>query len=94
MAQKWFCKILVLVAVWSLSAVSAAHAQTTVRFTTVVGTIDVELFDMETDRGETKNLADKYPEVVTRLAKACIAWHKSMPPDNGPNLVRKPKKKK
>ena len=55
---------------------------------------DAELFDMETDRGETKNLADKYPEVVTRLAKACIAWHKSLPPDNGPNLVRKPKKKK
>ncbi|MFP6893432.1 MAG: sulfatase-like hydrolase/transferase [Opitutales bacterium] len=55
---------------------------------------DPELYDMETDRGETKNLAAKYPEIVARLTKMCIAWHKSLPPDNGSNLVRKPKKKK
>ena len=55
---------------------------------------DAELYDMEADRGETKNLAAKHPEVVDRLTKACIDWHKSLPPDNGPKLVRKPKKKK
>jgi uncharacterized sulfatase len=55
---------------------------------------DPELYDMETDRGETKNLAAKHPEIVARLTKMCIAWHKSLPPDNGSNLVRKPKKKK
>jgi uncharacterized sulfatase len=55
---------------------------------------DAELYDMESDRGETKNLAAEHPEIVTRLTKACIAWHKSLPPDNGPNMVRKPKKKK
>jgi len=53
---------------------------------------DAELFDMETDRGETKNLADKHPELVARLAKACMEWHKSLPPDNGPNMVGKPTK--
>ncbi len=40
--------MVVLVAAWSLFTVSAVHAQTTVRFTTVVGTIDVELFDQDT----------------------------------------------
>jgi len=53
---------------------------------------DAELFDMETDRGETRNLADKHPELVARLTKVCIEWHKSLPPDNGPNMVRNPKK--
>ena len=52
-----------------------------------------ELFDMEADRGETKNLAAKYPELVARLTKVCIDWHNSLPPDNGPNMIRKPKKR-
>lgn len=33
-----------------------------------------ELFDLEADPGEKRNLADKYPEVVDRLAKAYDAW--------------------
>jgi len=57
-----------------------------------------ELFDMEKDRGETKNLVAKHPELVANFTKACIAWHKSLPPDNGPqlsgNVRRKPAKKK
>jgi uncharacterized sulfatase len=57
-----------------------------------------ELFDMEKDRGETKNLAAKHPKLVSKFTKACTAWHKSLPPDNGPQLVgnfrRKPVKKK
>ena len=60
-----------------------------------------ELFDMEKDRGETKNLAAQHPDLVKKFTQACIAWHKSMPPDNGPQLAgdfrrpkpRNPKKK-
>ena len=54
---------------------------------------DAELYDMEVDRGETKNLAVEHPELVARLTKVCIAWHKSLPPDNGPIMVHKPKKR-
>ncbi|MBL61828.1 MAG: N-acetylgalactosamine-6-sulfatase [Opitutae bacterium] len=54
---------------------------------------DAELYDMEKDRGETKNLADKHPELVARLTKVCIDWHKSLPPDNGPSMIHKPKKR-
>ena len=60
-----------------------------------------ELYDMEKDRGETKNLAAQHPDLVKKFTKACIAWHKSMPVDNGPQLAgdfrrpkpRNPKKK-
>ena len=60
-----------------------------------------ELFDMEKDRGETRNLAAQHPDLVKKFTQACIAWHKSMPPDNGPQLAgdfrrpkpRNPKKK-
>ncbi|MBN39023.1 MAG: hypothetical protein CMI29_11245 [Opitutae bacterium] len=55
---------------------------------------DALLYDMDTDRGETNDLSKKHPEVVSRLTKAVIAWHQSMPPDNGPALASKPKKKK
>ena len=60
-----------------------------------------ELYDMEKDRGETKNLAAQHPALVKKFTQACIAWHKSMPADNGPQLAgdfrrpkpRNPKKK-
>ena len=52
-----------------------------------------ELFDMETDRGETKNVATDHPNVVTRLTEILIAWNKTLPTDNGPQMVNKPKKK-
>ena len=48
---------------------------------------DPELFDMEKDRGETKNLASQYSNLVSEFTKACIQWHKSLPPDNGPQLT-------
>ena len=59
-----------------------------------------ELYDMTNDRGEKYNIAAKHPKLVRKFSAACIAWHKSMPPDNGPQLVgnarrnapRKPKK--
>lgn len=45
-----------------------------------------ELYDLATDRGETTNLAGKHPEIVTRLAAAVVAWHRSLPADNGPDI--------
>ena len=39
-------------------------------------------------------MANKHPDIVERMAKKVIAWHKSMPPDNGADFVRKPKPKK
>ncbi|QOV90723.1 sulfatase-like hydrolase/transferase [Humisphaera borealis] len=44
---------------------------------------NAQLYDLETDRGETVNLAGKDPARVQTLTAAAIAWHKSMPPDNG-----------
>ena len=56
-----------------------------------------ELFDMENDRGEKRNVAEEHPGLVAGFTKSCIAWHKSLPPDNGPQLVggfrRNPPKK-
>jgi uncharacterized sulfatase len=45
-----------------------------------------ELYDLTKDAGEKKNVADQQPEVVKRLSAATVAWHKSMPADNGPEL--------
>ncbi len=54
---------------------------------------DPELYDLEADRGETNNLADHHSEVVGNLTKSLIAWHQSMPPDNGPAYAPKPRAK-
>jgi uncharacterized sulfatase len=53
---------------------------------------DPELYDMRIDRGESNNIAKENPEIVNRLTKPLISWHQSMPPDNGPNLVKNPSK--
>jgi uncharacterized sulfatase len=45
------------------------------------------LFDLAQDRAEAKNVAAQHPEVVRRLTTSVVAWHKSMPPDNGPALA-------
>lgn len=45
-----------------------------------------ELYQLTTDPGEAVNLAAKHPEIVSRMSKAVIAWHQSLPPDNGPAL--------
>lgn len=52
-----------------------------------------QLYDLAKDRGETTNLAGQHPDVVERMSKALLAWHASMPADNGPALgaVKKPK---
>ncbi len=48
-----------------------------------------ELYDMRTDRGETTNVASDNMDVVRRLKQAALDWHKSMPPDNGADFVKK-----
>jgi uncharacterized sulfatase len=48
-----------------------------------------QLYDLETDRGETENVAADHADVVKRLTTAVTAWHKSMPPDNGPSYGTK-----
>lgn len=45
------------------------------------------LYDLATDRGETTNCAPQHADIVARLTKALLAWHQSMPPDNGPALA-------
>ena len=55
---------------------------------------DPELYNLETDRGESKNVADQHAELVGELTKTLIAWHRSMPPDNGASYVEKPKRKR
>jgi uncharacterized sulfatase len=59
-----------------------------------------ELYDLAGDRGEKSNLAGKQPEIASRLIAAAVAWHRSLPADNGPQLgaesprPAKPKKQK
>jgi len=43
----------------------------------------VELYNMETDRGETINVAKNYPVITKNLIQSLLTWHQSMPPDNG-----------
>ena len=58
---------------------------------------DPQLFDLAKDRGEKNNQATAESEKVEALKKKLVAWHKSMPPDNGATFgkrrKRKPKKK-
>lgn len=42
-----------------------------------------ELYDLEQDRAESNNLADQQPDMVRQLTETLLAWHRSMPPDNG-----------
>jgi len=44
---------------------------------------DPLLYDLEQDPAETSNLADAHPELVRELSAELIAWHRSLPQDNG-----------
>ena len=55
---------------------------------------DAELYDMETDRGESMNIAGQHPDVVAELAKSLIAWHESMPADHGATYAEKKRSRK
>lgn len=63
---------------------------------------DPQLYDLSKDPSETTNLTKEFPEIVKKLGDAVLAWHRSMPADNGPQLIgakgpnrgkRTPKKK-
>ena len=45
-----------------------------------------QLFDLSKDRAETTNLATQHPDIVQRMSESLLAWHQSMPPDNGPAI--------
>ena len=53
---------------------------------------DAALYDLENDLGETMNLADQNPKIAKQLTDEVVAWHQSMPQDNGASY-RKGKKK-
>jgi uncharacterized sulfatase len=48
------------------------------------------LYDLSKDLGETTNLAAQETAVTERLTAAVLAWHRSMPADNGPTLGANP----
>jgi uncharacterized sulfatase len=45
-----------------------------------------QLYDLAKDAAESNNLAQQQPETTQRLTAAVLAWHHSLPPDNGPKL--------
>ena len=39
----------------------------------------IELYDLSTNPGEVDNLADRFPDVVTKMSKQLLQWHNSLP---------------
>ena len=54
---------------------------------------DSELYDLDNDLGETKNVADQNAGILKKMKNELISWHKSMPEDNGAKLVKVRKNK-
>lgn len=52
-----------------------------------------ELYDLDSDRGETIDVAAQHPNVAQGMTSAVVDWHQSMPQDNGATYRLKPKKK-
>jgi arylsulfatase A-like enzyme len=48
------------------------------------------LFNLDADPGEEKDLSGENPETVSRLTKQLVAWHESMPQDNGATFRKGP----
>lgn len=46
-----------------------------------------QLYDLDRDPSETRDLAQQQPEVVSRLTAALLSWHRSLPPDKGATYV-------
>ena len=55
---------------------------------------DPQLYDLEVDRSETTNLSDQNADRVKAMSARLIAWHESMPPDNGANYKKSKRRKK
>ncbi len=49
-----------------------------------------QLYNLARDRNETTNVAAQQAEVVGQLTGKVVAWHRSLPPDNGPALGAPP----
>ncbi|MEY4033981.1 MAG: hypothetical protein RL492_1175 [Verrucomicrobiota bacterium] len=47
-----------------------------------------QLYDLKRDPGETRDLTQQEPATVERLTRALLAWHRSMPSDNGAALSK------
>lgn len=45
-----------------------------------------QLYDLTRDRGEKENVATQHGAVVARMTAEVLAWHASMPSDQGPQL--------
>ncbi len=45
-----------------------------------------ELYQLAADPDEGTNLAARHPDVVARLTRSTLAWHRQMPQDKGPAL--------
>ena len=53
-----------------------------------------QLYDLEGDAGEVRNVAEQNSEVVERMRRAVMAWHGSMPADRGVALGKEVRKAK
>lgn len=49
---------------------------------------NAELYDLETNPGESNNLANENADVVNAMKRQLLQWHQSMPADRGPELGR------
>ncbi len=45
-----------------------------------------QLYNLATDRGEATNLVAHHPDLAASFAQSVVAWHRGLPPDNGPAL--------
>jgi uncharacterized sulfatase len=54
---------------------------------------DATLHDLASDPSEEYDLAPHKPEVADRLTKSVLAWHATMPPDNGATFGQRRKEK-
>ena len=46
-----------------------------------------ELYDLATDRGETKDVSREHPEIVNRMTAAIMAWKATLPAKPDPTWV-------
>lgn len=49
---------------------------------------DVELYDLDEDRGETTNVAAEHRQLVEQMKSDLLSWHHSVPADAGDRLGR------
>ncbi len=55
---------------------------------------DAQLYNLNTDRAETTDVAADNPKIVAELTELVVTWHNSLPPDNGATYKQPPKKRK